>query len=165
MLVRFYLEEDIENKPLTPSLSGKGFVYVPVATEEDNIELTNAPINEGETESSKIEEPDSSDPLIHENNVNISAKSTSSFLSMNAVDTDGTKEQVLWRVIYCALGLNISFCIWGLLQERMLTQTYDGDYFIYSYGLVFMNRLGGLLLSYILMRVYDIQWAPSALVK
>jgi hypothetical protein len=29
----------------------------------------------------------------------------------------------------------------------MLTMPYDNDYFIYAYGLVFMTRLGGLILS------------------
>lgn len=65
--------------------------------------------------------------------------------------------------MFCALGLIISFCIWGLVQERILTQTYDGDFFEYSYGLVFMNRLGGLVLSMVLMHYFKVEWVSSAL--
>lgn len=72
----------------------------------------------------------------------------SSFLNLNEWgEPEGTKEEVIQRAMFCAAGLNVCFVIWGLLQERMLTQPYNGDYFVYSYGLVFLNRLGGFILS------------------
>jgi adenosine 3'-phospho 5'-phosphosulfate transporter B2 len=61
------------------------------------------------------------------------------------------------------VGLNVSFCIWGLVQERILTQTYNGDFFGYSYGLVFLNRLGGLVLSTVLMYYFQVEWVKSPL--
>lgn len=76
---------------------------------------------------------------------------------------EGTKQEVLQRLILCSTGLFVTFCVWGLLQERILTQTYDGAFFEYSYGLVFMNRLGGLILSAALMHYFHIPWSPSIL--
>ena len=55
----------------------------------------------------------------------------------------------------------ITFTIWGLVQERILTQPYGDDYFEYSYGLVFLNRLGGFVISAILMYYYRTQWVTS----
>lgn len=78
-------------------------------------------------------------------------------------EPDGTKDEVIQRCIFCAMGLHITFGIWGLLQERMLTQTYDGEYFVDSYGLVFMNRLGGLVLSTVLMFYFKVDWIKSPL--
>jgi hypothetical protein len=73
----------------------------------------------------------------------ISDDENTSFLNVNNWgEPVGTKHEVLQSVFFCGLGLHISFLIWGLLQERMLTQTYNGEYFVYSYGLVFINRLG-----------------------
>ena len=68
---------------------------------------------------------------------------TSSFLNVNNWgEPIGTKHEVLQSVFFCGLGLHVTFLLWGLLQERMLTQTYDGEYFEFCYGLVFINRLG-----------------------
>ena len=76
------------------------------------------------------------------------AETGGSFLNLNEWGPpDGTKEEVVQRAIFCAIGLNVTFCIWGVLQERMLTMPYNGDFFEYSYGLVFMSRIGGALLS------------------
>ena len=62
-----------------------------------------------------------------------------------------SKKAVLTRLLTCAIGLNVSFLVVGILQERMLTRPYDGgEYFTSSYGLVFLNRLGGFILSALL---------------
>ena len=64
------------------------------------------------------------------------------------------KDTVLKRLMLCFVGLNISFVMWGILQERMLTRRYPrytGEFFGYSYFLVFSNRLWGLIMSGILM--------------
>jgi len=63
----------------------------------------------------------------------------------------------LKRLAFCAVVLNVTFVLWGVLQERMLTRRYPrqtGEYFTYSYALVFTNRfwtmiLAGLLMIYI----------------
>ena len=66
-----------------------------------------------------------------------------------------TKKEVLTRLGVCVAGLLISFLVWGVLQERMLTKPYDGDYFTSSYGLVFLNRLGGFLISGAMLYVFS----------
>ena len=74
-----------------------------------------------------------------------------------------TKRQVLTRLLTCAVGLNVSFVVAGILQERMLTMPYDGgEYFTSSYGLVFLNRLGGMLISALLY--YHAQPPPTSAV-
>uniref|UniRef100_A0A7S3LD08 Uncharacterized protein n=1 Tax=Amphora coffeiformis TaxID=265554 RepID=A0A7S3LD08_9STRA len=65
-----------------------------------------------------------------------------------------TKAQVLQRLVFCSLMLNAIFILWGALQERMLTRRYPrytGEYFTYSYALVFTNRFWTLIMSAMLM--------------
>mmetsp|Transcript_6400 Transcript_6400/g.15169 ORF Transcript_6400/g.15169 Transcript_6400/m.15169 type:complete len:554 (-) Transcript_6400:98-1759(-) len=65
-----------------------------------------------------------------------------------------SRAQVIKRLLFCSLMLNVTFVTWGALQERMLTRRYPrhtGDYFTYSYALVFSNRLWTLILSSSLM--------------
>mmetsp|Transcript_12887 Transcript_12887/g.15395 ORF Transcript_12887/g.15395 Transcript_12887/m.15395 type:complete len:500 (-) Transcript_12887:55-1554(-) len=66
-----------------------------------------------------------------------------------------SKNEVLRKLATCAIGLNVSFVVTGILQERMLTQPYQGDYFTSSYGLVFLNRLGGFIISALLFYITD----------
>mmetsp|Transcript_8028 Transcript_8028/g.10277 ORF Transcript_8028/g.10277 Transcript_8028/m.10277 type:complete len:470 (+) Transcript_8028:141-1550(+) len=57
---------------------------------------------------------------------------------------------VLKRLVFCSLMLNLTFVTWGVLQERMLTRRYPrltGEYFVYSYALVFSNRFWTFLLA------------------
>lgn len=65
-----------------------------------------------------------------------------------------SRAQVVKRLLFCSLMLNVTFVTWGALQERMLTRRYPrntGDYFTYSYLLVFSNRCWTLILSSFLM--------------
>lgn len=66
-----------------------------------------------------------------------------------------SRREVLTRLGVCVCGLLTSFLVWGVLQERMLTKPYDGDYFTSSYGLVFLNRLGGFLISGAMLYAFD----------
>ncbi|CAM9173924.1 unnamed protein product, partial [Phaeothamnion confervicola] len=71
----------------------------------------------------------------------------SSLLDFDADEDNSTmtKDQVFKRLITLAIGLNVTFVIWG---ERILKMEYGrGEFFTYSYGLVFTNRFLGLLLS------------------
>ena len=201
MLVRFYLEEEVENMRPSPSPSpssktGGGFSYVPVATEEDtNDNLTSSPppssssspqpvldqdtgiemepvLDGRSTAAARSERPSistqpsaSSKQQQQQQQQQSLAQRFNSFLTLTEHGGGGSIDDAIKRAVFCALGLNVSFCIWGLLQERMLTQTYDGEYFVYSYGLVFMNRLGGLVLSLILMHYYRLPWTNTALVS
>mmetsp|Transcript_5777 Transcript_5777/g.17177 ORF Transcript_5777/g.17177 Transcript_5777/m.17177 type:complete len:623 (+) Transcript_5777:277-2145(+) len=61
-----------------------------------------------------------------------------------------SKAQVMQRLLFCSFMLNVTFVAWGVLQERMLTRRYPrytGDYFTYSYALVFTNRFWTLIMS------------------
>jgi hypothetical protein len=65
-----------------------------------------------------------------------------------------SRAKVLQRLLFCSLMLNVTFVTWGALQERMLTRRYPrhtGDYFTYSYALVFTNRFWTLVMSGILL--------------
>jgi solute carrier family 35 (adenosine 3'-phospho 5'-phosphosulfate transporter), member B2 len=167
MLVRFYLEE--ETSVADPHLS-----YIPLPVQDDapsDLDIDSScalPDKKGiELTGKGAEEEESDQDILNESKSpkkNGSIKRVGSFLNVNEwVEPEGTKMEVIQRVIFCAVGLNISFSIWGLVQERMLTYPYNGDYFIYSYGLVFLNRLGGLILSAVLMSYYKVTWVTSPL--
>lgn len=145
MLVRFYLEEETTHK--------SEFAAFPIddpSTEELNEETEGMDEKESlVTETFSIESPQ--------------PKKRSSFLNINEWgEPEGTKQEVIQRAVFCAVGLNVSFCVWGLVQERMLTQPYDGAFFEFSYGLVFVNRLGGLILSMCLMHYYKVDWVSQS---
>lgn len=147
MLVRFYLEEDTTYNS-----------YARVSTEDDSN------ISNSSKEEQRADSPRPTAVTAASSSSSSDVSSLSSFLNIHEWgEPEGTKEEVLQKVTYCSAGLIVSFCIWGLLQERILTQTYDGEYFIYSYGLVFQSRLGGLLLSAYLMHYSKVQWEVSPL--
>lgn len=65
-----------------------------------------------------------------------------------------SKQSVYTNLAICAVMLNLTFVSWGLLQERMLTRRYPrltGEYFTYSYALVFTNRFWTLVMSGLMM--------------
>jgi hypothetical protein len=78
-------------------------------------------------------------------------------------EPSGTKQEVIELVVFCSLGLLVSFGAMGLFQERILTIPYDGEFFVYSYGLVFVNRFMGLVMSCALWKYFDLKWTPSPL--
>jgi adenosine 3'-phospho 5'-phosphosulfate transporter B2 len=178
MLMRFYLEEE--------TTSSKFNGYTRLHTEDDTDtenEIENSTLLTGDSESKTVQpesKPDEYKNVLElEETETIEAKTISktessgvkqktkrsnSFLNLNEWgEPEGTKQEVLQRLTMCSVGLVVSFCIWGLLQERMLTQPYGGDNFESTYGLVFLNRLGGLILSAFLMWYYKVDWVPSPL--
>ncbi|KAJ1405306.1 UAA transporter family-domain-containing protein [Ochromonadaceae sp. CCMP2298] len=176
MLVRFYLEEEVTTRP--------GYFKVPTEdVDEEEEEVGIAPMGSEEGSDQLIAEGSSSGSS-SSSGVGVEMKAvgasgeqaapvkksrmgrsnSGSFLNINEWgEPEGTRQEVLQKVLFCAAGLNISFCIWGLAQERILTQTYGGVFFEYSYGLVFLNRLGGLILSSCLMYYLKVDWVSSAL--
>ncbi|KAL3823589.1 hypothetical protein ACHAXA_005570 [Cyclostephanos tholiformis] len=65
-----------------------------------------------------------------------------------------SRESVYTNLAICAVMLNVTFVSWGLLQERMLTRKYPrltGEYFTYSYALVFTNRFWTMIMSGMLL--------------
>lgn len=81
-------------------------------------------------------------------------KKRSSFFLEEFTQESLTKAQVLRRLVFCSLMLNLTFVTWGVIQERMLTRKYPrytGEYFTYSYALVFTNRFWTLIMSTMLL--------------
>lgn len=171
MLVRFYLEEATDSE----GTSYTSYRPLSVTEDVDNIsaghigELKDATKGvETENEIVEDEEGDVEEMAPFEVSTSGGIRRVGSFLNVNEwVEPEGTKMEVIQKVLFCAAGLIISFCIWALLQERILTHSYDGDYFVYSYGLVFFTRIGGLILSSILMQYYsaEMQWVSTPLVE
>lgn len=141
MLTRFYLEEETSSE-------GCRAEYTPVKT-----------VDPDEPETLKME-----DSVGSGDDTSGASRTMGTFLNiLDFAEPEGTKQEVIQRVFFCAFGLHMSFCVWALLQERMLTLPYDGDYFVYSFGLVFSTRFLGLLLSAILMSYYKIEWVSTPL--
>lgn len=82
------------------------------------------------------------------------SKSPSLLDELDFEQEKSSRAQVLKRLAFCIFMLNVTFVTWGLLQERMLTRRYPrftGEYFTYSYALVFTNRFWTLIMSGMLM--------------
>jgi len=132
---------------------------------EDNqtiviIEEHNAEIHEDEDHEDEHNQDLPDNPLASSGNIQSQGGSTRRLLhSSSIIDSTGwnisrtasSKKEVYNQLFTCGFGLITSFAIWGILQERILTQSYNGEYFTYSYGLVFLNRIGGLIISSVLM--------------
>ena len=180
MLVRFYLEEATDS-------DGTSYTsYTPVPVTDDDVEIDTKHIGELKISNDKDKEEstvstfnleiekgeeqtgDNEDSNQFEVKTSAGIRRVGSFLNVNEwVEPEGTKMEVIQKALFCAAGLIVSFCIWALLQERILTHTYDGDYFVYSYGLVFFTRIGGLVMSSMLMHYYsnEMQWVSTPLVE
>jgi solute carrier family 35 (adenosine 3'-phospho 5'-phosphosulfate transporter), member B2 len=147
MLVRFYLEEETQYQS-----------YEPLSMED-----TDQPAEQVTTPAKAADSDNTANSGLAD--AGLKRRRNNSFLNLNewgAPETE-TKEETLQKLALCSGGLIVCFCLWGLLQERMLTQTYDGEYFTYSYGLVFMSRVGGLILSGALMYYFKEEWQPAPL--
>jgi hypothetical protein len=78
-----------------------------------------------------------------------------------------SKESVYSNLAICAIMLNVTFVSWGLLQERMLTRKYPrltGEYFTYSYALVFTNRFWTLVMSGMLLAYFKPKTSRSTVI-
>lgn len=74
---------------------------------------------------------------------------------------------VFKRLLICVISLNVTFVTWGVLQERMLTRRYPrftGEFFTYSYALVFTNRFWTLIMSSILMIYFKPKRSSSTVI-
>ena len=95
ILVRFYLDEETE----TTHKDG-GYAKLPTSAEDDDEVDDEGSISDGKRSASKSEIPQMA--------------SDGSFLNVNEWgEPDGTKQEVIQKAIFCAVGLNASFCIWG----------------------------------------------------
>lgn len=90
----------------------------------------------------------------------INDHSTGELLPRDATETKSTSHtsspftrHSLFKLIFSFFGLQISYLLWGLLQERIMTQKYDEDRFNNSQFLVFVNRFLATLIAYVSIRV------------
>jgi len=126
-----------------------------VTAEEDELEALYSDDENDENDSNGDSSDDfeQEDPLLGDmtgrpGNVHHKAQ----ILEFDQVQT--SRAQVIKRLLFCSLMLNLTFVTWGALQERMLTRRYPrhtGEYFTYSYALVFSNRFWTLILSSFLL--------------
>jgi len=80
------------------------------------------------------------------------------------------QEKQLWgsafKLLVCFLGIQLSYLLWGLLQERIMTKPYEsGEIFKSSKFLVFANRFLALLVAWgtlAIMRQYGGEPVSSA---
>ena len=109
--------------------------------------------NEGKSHESS-DDYEQEDPLLSDMSGNPENGNShrSRVLEFDQIQTN--RSQVYKRLLFCMLMLNLTFVTWGALQERMLTRRYPrktGEFFTYSYFLVFSNRLWTLIFSSFLM--------------
>lgn len=71
----------------------------------------------------------------------------------DSITTKSTRRRC-YRLAISFFGLQISYLIWGLLQERMMTRTYDGEKFTNSQFLVFINRLLAMAVAFTLLQIF-----------
>ena len=176
LLVKFYLEEEVTNEGGLGNL-GVSYSALPseiLENEEMDSQLdSNKDKHSHERENNKsfelnLEDKDEEYNILHsegkEEEEEIEKERTSSFNINEWGEPQGTRQEVFQQLLFCSSGLIFIFSIWGLLQERILTLPYgDNEFFIYSYGLVFINRLGGLILSGYLLYYFKIKWYSSPL--
>ncbi|THD20645.1 Adenosine 3'-phospho 5'-phosphosulfate transporter [Fasciola hepatica] len=64
-----------------------------------------------------------------------------SSLGLHLDSNDRTPRQRCALLAICVFGLQISYVMWGVMQERIMTRDYDGQMFGSSQFLVFCNRI------------------------
>jgi len=163
MFTRFYLEEEVA------IVTRDGYSLVSTEEEEDEL-IKESP--DGETkgtdsssiELKKLQTSDKKQTSAASKTPRTPMSKMQDFLNVQTPTSEmATRQEVIQRLVICSLGLVVMFTIWGIAQERILSQTYDGVFFEDSYGLVFMNRLGGLILSCYLMFQFSVPWCQTAL--
>lgn len=68
---------------------------------------------------------------------------------------------VLWCAFY-GFGIIAMLVLYGLLQERIMSQPYSGDYFTASVFLVLCNRLVAITFAFTMIRIKGERFKPAA---
>lgn len=168
MVAKLYFPESLERgEPATSAPATRSYSYRMARSKEDGEEYYGSDVEDDDDEDDDEDEVLDSDEedegtdegndtgnLIPPSDAQRSSKfkRRSNFLEFQ--QSSLSKLQVVRRLVFCSLMLNVTFVLWGLLQERMLTRRYPrftGEYFTYSYALVFTNRFWTLIMSGLLM--------------
>jgi adenosine 3'-phospho 5'-phosphosulfate transporter B2 len=73
--------------------------------------------------------------------------------SSSSSSSDFTRRR-FFKLIFSFFGLQISYLLWGLLQERIMTRTYADEKFSNSQFLVFVNRFLAAIIAYASLRMF-----------
>ncbi|KAK4472283.1 hypothetical protein MN116_003551 [Schistosoma mekongi] len=69
-----------------------------------------------------------------------------SYLCLSRNLSSRSSKQYYILLVFCFFGLQSSYLVWGVLQERIMTKTYDNEKFQKSQYLVFCNRIMALII-------------------
>lgn len=148
MIAKLYFPECLERRRVEPPVP-RSYSYRMVNGQNELIEQEEDDSSDGIEQDEYLDSGDEHDEV---DKMHV----TQNFTARPALEFDQetmSKAQVLKRLLFCSLMLNVTFVTWGLLQERMLTRRYPrltGEYFTYSYALVFTNRFWTLIISTVL---------------
>jgi adenosine 3'-phospho 5'-phosphosulfate transporter B2 len=73
--------------------------------------------------------------------------------SSSSSSSDFTRQR-FFKLIFSFFGLQISYLLWGLLQERIMTRKYADEKFSNSQFLVFVNRFLAMIIAYISLKMF-----------
>lgn len=163
MVAKIYFPEALERKsPQESSINTRNVNYRRVEDEELNDKSSNYYSSDEED----LDDDDEDGALMksYSEDASNSKASGRSGRSVSVQDISKTtpeinqenmsRSSILRRLAFCVIMLNVTFVTWGVLQERMLTRRYPrftGEFFTYSYALVFTNRFWTLVMSGMLM--------------
>ncbi len=104
----------------------------------------------------------SSDSLPYDSSMYVPIPSSKTMVDFDVGSSEQPQSEYYSKIILLGLGLNITFVICSIIQERILKMEYGpGEFFTYTYGLVFFNRFVGLLISSLLMYYARLKWSKA----
>lgn len=84
---------------------------------------------------------------VEQNRVGTAANSSSSNIAATSASKDG-KSNRFSKLIFCFVGLQVSYIAWGVVQENLMTREYKFGKFNSSNFCVFANRFLALIISF-----------------
>lgn len=173
MVAKIYFPESLERLEPIEAMSTRSrtFNYRRV-TDEDNLDDNYSSDEEkgGDRDADEKDEDDSKEGRTLMKSYSDSAASKNSEQNSEGLEfrqEHTSKATVLRRLVFCVIMLNVTFVTWGVLQERMLTRRYPrftGEFFTYSYALVFTNRFWTMLMSGCLMLYFKPRRSCSTII-
>ncbi|CAF0996915.1 unnamed protein product [Didymodactylos carnosus] len=98
--------------------------------------------------------PNSTVTNVNSNDVNLQISNPVNTINTTPPSPASSIRRRIFQLIISFIGLQTSYLLWGLLQERIMTRTYDGRNFNNSQFLVFMNRLLSMFVSYACFKIF-----------
>jgi len=108
---------------------------------------------------------DDNDEEVKNKNVVREEEKQEGFLEFDTANAP--RNEVFKRLVFCSVMLIVTFVTWGVLQERILTRRYprfSGEYFTYSYALVFSNRFWTMIMSGLLWIYFKPKMSRSTVI-